>query len=86
MTPDLPYRAWIRTQPCIICGRDAEPCHVRSRGAGGTDLGNIVPMCRIHHTEQHKIGIKTFQAKWKVDMVALALQYAQNAPDCPRTP
>ena len=42
-------------------------------------------MCRIHHTEQHKIGIKTFQAKWKVDMVALALQYAQNAPDCPRT-
>ena len=86
MTPDLPYRAWIRTQPCIICGRDAEPCHVRSRGAGGTDLGNIVPMCRIHHTEQHKIGIKTFQAKWRVDMVALALQYAQNAPGCPENP
>lgn len=50
---------------CLCCSNLSDPCHIVSRGAGGPDLPfNLMPLCRRHHTQQHKQG-------WK----AMALQY-----------
>lgn len=55
-----------REAPCCVCGKPgpSDPCHIKSRGAGGPDTHrNIVPMCRGHHREQHQGGIITFYRK-----------------------
>lgn len=51
---------------CVICRRlGSDPCHVKSRGAGGGDYAwNVFYACRIHHTEQHSAGIVTFARKY----------------------
>jgi len=95
---DPAYRAWVRTQHCVVHGRvltnaglqqlraffspevrywhgcegPIEGCHVKSRGAGGSDRGNMVAMCHRAHQEQHACGIKSFQARWGVDLQAEA--------------
>ena len=47
-------------------------CHVKSRGAGGSDLGNIVPMCGTAHDQQHAWGIRTFEKEWSISLKAAA--------------
>lgn len=55
----------IRKMKCIVCGLVAEPHHIKSRGAGGDDtIENLLPLCRIHHTEIHTIGLKAFKLKY----------------------
>ena len=44
-----------------------EAMHVRSRGAGGPDRGNLLPGCPKAHAEQHAIGIESWAAKWGLD-------------------
>lgn len=84
------FAAWVRSGLCLIgeqCfGTGVEACHVTSRGAGGDDLGNLVPMCRAHHREQHQIGIRSFERKYGVDLKAHAKHLAAifaglDAPD-----
>jgi hypothetical protein len=83
-------RAWIRQQPCLLgsrepceCGKffsietrrtPTECCHVRTRRAHG-DFENLVPMCGKHHREQHRIGIKTFNARYGLNLASLAVHY-----------
>ena len=52
---------------CIVCGkRGCDPCHIMSVGAGGDDvLDNLMPLCRLHHTEQHQIGLYSFVMKYR---------------------
>ena len=77
------YMDWLRQQPCIVamlssvggCGGAVEAAHVRSRGAGGDDLNNTVPLCRQHHGDQHAIGIQTFQATYEIDMPESAREH-----------
>ena len=65
--------AWINAMGCLVCGRaPSDAAHVRSKGAGGGWDRNLVPLCRVHHTEQHQIGIKTFQTKYNLDLKAEA--------------
>lgn len=61
---DLLYQ--VKQKGCDICGsRPADPCHVRSRGAGGPDTEwNVIPMCRKHHSEQHQLGWQKFLKKY----------------------
>jgi hypothetical protein len=73
------YRAWIMTLPCMLRGRHkcighTEPCHVKTQGAGGEDVGNIVPLCRLGHHEQHTIGITSFQEKYHFNLLVEAQQ------------
>lgn len=68
-----------RTMDCCACGRPgpSDPAHVRSRGAGGRDKGNIVPLCRPCHNLQHAKGMKTFEAGLKgVSLLAVAWSIA----------
>ncbi len=54
---------FVRGLPCCACGDHApsDPAHIKSRGAGGhawneDGTGNIIPLCRACHTEQHSSG------------------------------
>ena len=75
-----PLADFCRTQPCIVgmCFGRTEPHHVRSRGAGGDDIrgkgghGNVVPLCRTHHSEGHTIGWQTFQARYHLSLTCEA--------------
>lgn len=76
---DDTYRDYIRVQPCLVPigpheGR-VQVCHVRSRGAGGPDYGNAIPMCMRHHAQQHAMGIKTFQNFYNLDLAVHAKWY-----------
>ena len=50
---------WIRKNYCHLCGKcdwideygdpRVDPSHLKTRGAGGQDIDNTVPMCRACH-------------------------------------
>lgn len=54
------------TLPCAACGHPgpSDPAHVRSRGAGGKDRANVIPLCKTNtrkgregcHQQQHRLG------------------------------
>lgn len=52
--------------PCVVCSkRPSDPSHIKSRGSGGHDIAsNLIPLCRVHHVEQHKLGWITFSHKY----------------------
>ena len=79
------FRAWVRRRECVVASHGAvvsrclgatQFAHVQSRGAGGADLGNGLPLCAGHHTEQHTIGIHSFHAKYRLDLGAIATDLA----------
>jgi hypothetical protein len=86
--PDKELRAWIHKRPCAVPGcMDAllqgmfwpqyrsDVAHVRSRGAGGLDHRNVVPLCHTHHCEQHAVGRRTFERRHNIDLEVLAGVY-----------
>ena len=67
------YVAFVRTMPCLVCWRmPTEAAHVKSRGAGGNDVGNVVPLCHEHHVEQHTIGIRSFEQRYNLELALVA--------------
>ncbi len=58
---DPKYLDWIRTLPCLLCGKPgpSDPHHTASGGMGltGSDY-SAIPVCRVHHTEIHNTGGK----------------------------
>jgi hypothetical protein len=54
----------------------------------GTDGGQAlkpsdkwtVSLCREHHAEQHRIGEAAFEARYAIDLIALATQFALRSP------
>ena len=69
---DRKYLDWLKQKECLIeqksgtlsCG-DPDPAHGPSSGmkVKGPDNG-AVPLCRLHHMEQHQIGWPAFEAKY----------------------
>lgn len=53
------YKDFIRKLPCCVCDgrRKIDPHHLKSQGAGGSDL-TCIPLCRYHHTEVHLSRVK----------------------------
>jgi len=48
------YLDFIRRQPCCNCYQfPAVPHHVETRGAGGNDTGNVIPLCVFCHNLAH---------------------------------
>lgn len=91
---DKAYMAWIHTQPCVLskaedheCRGPLEAAHVKSRGAGGDDRRNVVPLCQRAHRQQHTWGIRTFELFWLVDLKSEALwlgrKYLREVAPCP---
>lgn len=85
------YRAYLRELPCLLAGEtpcECGPyldvarkriatrfCHVRSRGAGGSDPANGWPGCDFHHGEQHRLGIKTFEHRHRAALGGRTLKH-----------
>lgn len=74
-----------RLMPCCVPSCNAlppsDPAHVRSRGAGGKDWANVVPMCRRHHRQMHDVGIETFQARHGLALEVVAGRVAELVRD-----
>lgn len=52
------YTQWVKTQPCVCCGKQADdPHHIIGYGQGkmGSKAHDIftLPLCRFHHNELH---------------------------------
>lgn len=52
---DRAYLDWIKGQPCLVCGKPSEPCHVRRHywGAGTSKKPHdycAIQLCRDHHS------------------------------------
>lgn len=62
---------------CCICGKHADIAHYQAVGMGRNrhhidhSKFYFMSLCRIHHTEQHKIGIKTFLQKYHIKPIKL---------------
>lgn len=76
---DEPYREYIRSLECLVAGKPGHVCkgavecaHVRSKGAGGADRGNTIPLCSRSHGEQHHMGIRSFAAATGLDLAGEA--------------
>ena len=50
----------------------SDPHHVTTRGAGGPDAENLVPLCRFHHSELHQMGRIAFELKYNIDLKGAA--------------
>lgn len=62
----------VANKKCCICGRHADVHHWNRVGIG-RDRKTIIhtgmqvlPLCRVHHTECHQIGQKTFDDKYHI--------------------
>lgn len=69
-----PQAELCRMMDCCACGErgPSDPAHVVSRGAGGKDKANVVPLCRPCHIQQGAWGIVTFQRRKGIDMPMIA--------------
>jgi 5-methylcytosine-specific restriction endonuclease McrA len=57
----------VRRGKCLICLKpNPDVHHVKSKKSGGHDiLNNLMPLCREHHTEIHKIGLSKASDKYE---------------------
>jgi hypothetical protein len=82
---DERHLAWIRSQPCCICGDNTstEAAHIRvgSIGHGKPNTGMaekpsdfwVTPLCNKHHREQHTMAELKFWAMYGLDPFMLAI-------------
>lgn len=71
------HKAWIKTLPCVVCGNQpCDPAHVRTGADGGMGLTPsdrfLLPLCRTHHDEQHRVGETTFWSSLGIDPMDIA--------------
>jgi hypothetical protein len=75
---NLKYLAWIRTLPCLVCGRTAsiEAAHTGPHGlAQKSPDTSAVPLCPRHHRtgrdSYHKLGARAFERHHRVSLSAV---------------
>ena len=69
---DPEYLKKIAGLPCAVstthgCSGDVVAHHVKTKGAGGKDRGDTIPLCYLHHQEWHNRGRISFQMKYGID-------------------
>lgn len=86
------HRQWLRGFQCVVPGcdnRQIECCHVRITDGPDTGAGIgqkphdafTVPMCSQHHDQSHNVGTATFERMYRVNLLALAREFASRSPD-----
>lgn len=72
------YLAWIRTQPCCVCGsrRRIEASHTGPHGLGQKSPdSSAIPLCRRHHwtgdDSYHRLGPRKFAQIHNLDIPAM---------------
>ena len=81
------HRAWVRRHHCCVAdceSTEIECAHVRRSRDGGMALKPAdrwaISLCAHHHQEQHRIGERAFEAKYDLDLMALALVFSRRSP------
>jgi hypothetical protein len=82
------HRRWVKSHGCCVPGCDATSvdfAHLRSASNAGTGQKPHdffgVSLCRAHHDEQHALGVDAFDRKYRIDLGALAAEFARRSPD-----
>ena len=72
------YLAFIRTQPCCVCGstRGIEASHTGPHGLGQKSPdSSAIPLCAKHHRtgadSYHRLGPRKFSEKHNLDILAI---------------
>ena len=72
------YLAWIRAQPCCVCGatRGIEASHTGPHGLGQKSPdSSAIPLCAKHHRTSpdsyHRLGPRKFAQKHDLDIPAI---------------
>jgi hypothetical protein len=75
------YLAWIRTQPCVVCGarRGIEAAHTGPRGLGQKSPDrSAIPLCFRHHRtggeSYHRLGPRKFAERHRLDIASIVRQ------------
>ena len=63
---DKKYLEYIRKRGCLISNEKADPHHLTTRGACGSDY-TAIPLSRKYHTEIEQNGVKKFEEKYKIN-------------------
>jgi hypothetical protein len=84
------HRAWVRRHRCSVSGCQKLPiecAHVRTGTDGGLGLKPsdkwTISLCEFHHLEQHAIGESLFEAKYDLNLLELAKEFARRSPYLP---
>ena len=71
------YYQCLKHRKCVVCGKQADVCHVDTVGAGRnrkkidhSDF-RFYAGCRVHHSEEHTIGTERFLNKYKIMPIKL---------------
>jgi len=82
------HRKFFRSHGCCVpyCANSRiEIHHLRSAANAGTAIKPhdqyIVSLCDEHHAEFHTIGVETIQARYGIDLWALAEEFTRSSPD-----
>ena len=72
------YLAWIRTLPCLVCGRaiGVEAAHTGPHGIGQKSADtSAIPLCVQHHRtgrdSYHRLGRRIFEQRYQLDIRAV---------------
>jgi len=73
------YLDYIKQMECLVyedfgfeCCGEVDAHHVKTKGSGGGEEGNLIPLCRKHHSLVHSMGRLTFQQKYVTNFKMLA--------------
>lgn len=85
---DPKYLAFIRSKPCCICDKPAEPHHESGLGdSGGMALKCsdyfAIPLCRFHHDQRDGLGFESFWMWSDIHqrIMNFLIEYAQKQDD-----
>jgi hypothetical protein len=81
------HRDWVREHMCVVPGCAnmlIEAMHVRTAANAGTGMkpsdAYTCSGCTEHHRECHRIGEKSFEVKYKINLMALAREFFERSP------
>ncbi len=80
------FYEYISKQNCLLYDEYGYECrgkthshHIVSRGAGGKEINNLIPLCASHHVmganSIHFLGKKTFEKKYKINLKEEGVKY-----------
>ena len=90
---DKPHLDGIRALPCIICGEDTtvEAAHIRfpdlladKRPTGMGEKPDdcwALPLCGVHHRQQHEMSEREFWKTMRIDPIRAALALFRASGD-----
>ena len=76
------FKKWVATQPCVITGKfkfgEIHAAHIKSRGSGGDDFLNVIPLHHEVHRLQHDQGWDKVFEKFRLSQESILYKAAET--------